>query len=396
MKRLTKYYYVAFFLLFSILFGEAGLGRNVVVGQERPLRYVDIIIALNSKVPNKDYKNRDEVIAYLKSQIKKRKVEKPLTEERIIDLQQAGAKSDLIELIRQNSPPIPTPPIPNKEKVEVKPDESMFSSSKALINWQRYKVSGKNVSLNFPKLPTKMTSSNPCGNTDSETFAAYAKGRAYIFTLYSKNENPIPSYCPDKKVFSEKSFPAYLDGVAKNNGKKEISDKVNYGGQTIYRFSSGNSNFWIVNDFQNKSWYEFKVVGENDENTLNNFVGSLEISSNKTAIEISAGADATIGDEGYDSEKANSTETAGLLILHKPRASYTDAARQSQVQGTVTLRVVFHASGAISNVIPVSGLPNGLTEQAIIAAKRLIFKPATLNGKNATVTKQVQYSFTLY
>lgn len=251
----------------------------------------------------------------------------------------------------------------------------------APVNWQRYQVSGKKVSLNFPKLPTKMTSSNPCGNTESETFAAYAKGRAYIFTIYSKSENPIPIYCPDKKGFSQASFPAYLDEVAKNNGKKEISDKVNYGGQTVYQFSSGSANFWLINDFQNKSWYEFKVVGENDENALKNFVGSLEISTNKTAVEISEGADSTIGDKDYDSENTDSNGTAGLLILHKPRARYTDAARQSQVQGTVRLRVTFRASGAISNVTPVSGLPNGLTEQAIIAAKRLIFRPATLNGK---------------
>lgn len=266
----------------------------------------------------------------------------------------------------------------------------------ASVKWQRYKVSGKKISLNFPKLPTKVTNTNLCSNIDSETFASYAKGRAYIFSVYSQSETPIPSFCTDKTGFNDKSFPAYLTEIGKTYQKNEISDKVNYGGHTIYQFSSGNTNIWLVNDFQNKSWYEFKVVGEIDEVALKIFVDSLAINTSETSIEISEGADATIGDENYESENVDSKETVGLMILHKPRARYTDAARQNQVQGTVTLRVIFHASGAISNVIPVTGLPNGLTEEAIKAAKRLVFKPAIVNGKNTTVTKQVQYSFTLY
>lgn len=89
-------------------------------------------------------------------------------------------------------------------------------------------------------------------------------------------------------------------------------------------------------------------------------------------------------------------ETVAMKILSKPRANYTDAARQNQVQGTVTLRVTFLANGSIGSISPVSGLPNGLTEQAIAAARGIRFEPAKVNGVAQTVTKQVQYSFTLY
>lgn len=88
--------------------------------------------------------------------------------------------------------------------------------------------------------------------------------------------------------------------------------------------------------------------------------------------------------------------TVAMKILAKPRANYTDAARQNQVQGTVTLRVTFLANGSIGSISPVSGLPNGLTEQAIAAARGIRFEPAKVNGVAQTVTKQVQYSFTLY
>jgi TonB family protein len=86
----------------------------------------------------------------------------------------------------------------------------------------------------------------------------------------------------------------------------------------------------------------------------------------------------------------------GLKIISKPRANYTDAARQNQIQGTVTLRVTFLESGHIGSVSPISGLPDGLTEQAMAAAAQIRFEPANKNGEPITVTKSVQYSFTIY
>ena len=88
--------------------------------------------------------------------------------------------------------------------------------------------------------------------------------------------------------------------------------------------------------------------------------------------------------------------TTALKITAKPRANYTDSARQAQVQGTVTLRVTFLASGQIGSISAINGLPNGLTEQAIAAARGMRFEPAQKNGVKQTVTKQVQYTFTLY
>jgi TonB family protein len=87
---------------------------------------------------------------------------------------------------------------------------------------------------------------------------------------------------------------------------------------------------------------------------------------------------------------------APLNIISRPRAVYTDEARAAQVNGTVTLRITFLADGTIGKVSPVSGLPNGLTNQAVEAAKRIRFQPAMKKGKPITVRKLVQYNFTLY
>lgn len=89
-------------------------------------------------------------------------------------------------------------------------------------------------------------------------------------------------------------------------------------------------------------------------------------------------------------------ESAGIKILSKPRPGYTDAARQNNVQGTVILRVTFLASGQVGSVSAVKGLPNGLTEMAIAAAKRISFTPAKVNGVPQAVTRQIEYTFSIY
>lgn len=102
------------------------------------------------------------------------------------------------------------------------------------------------------------------------------------------------------------------------------------------------------------------------------------------------------GDDGSGPPPRVAGVTAGIKIISKPRPGYTDAARQNNIQGTVVLRVTFLASGQIGSVSVVKGLPNGLSEQAIAAAKRIAFEPAKVNGAAVPVTKQIEYSFSIY
>lgn len=105
------------------------------------------------------------------------------------------------------------------------------------------------------------------------------------------------------------------------------------------------------------------------------------------------------GTNGSETSKpvvANSDKAVSLRILSKPRPAYTDVAKKNGVEGVVRLRVTFLASGEIGAVTPVSGLPDGLTEQAIAAARNLKFEPATKSGIPLSSVKTVEYSFSLY
>ncbi|HKX28828.1 MAG TPA: TonB family protein [Blastocatellia bacterium] len=83
-------------------------------------------------------------------------------------------------------------------------------------------------------------------------------------------------------------------------------------------------------------------------------------------------------------------------ILYKEKAKYTEEARQNKIQGTVTLNVVFNADGTISQFRVVRGLPDGLTEKAIEAARKIRFQPAVKNGQPVSVRGNLEFTFNLY
>jgi TonB family protein len=96
------------------------------------------------------------------------------------------------------------------------------------------------------------------------------------------------------------------------------------------------------------------------------------------------------------STPSKSVKVTPIRILSKPRANYTEAAKMSDIEGVVRLRIMFLASGEIGSIIPISGLSNGLTEQAIASARQIKFEPATRDGVPVTVSKTVEYSFWIY
>jgi TonB family protein len=85
-----------------------------------------------------------------------------------------------------------------------------------------------------------------------------------------------------------------------------------------------------------------------------------------------------------------------IKILFKPKASYTDVARTKKVQGSVSLRVAFNTDGTVEILSVLKGLPNGLTESVVEAAKGVRFEPALLKGQPVRVVSMMQYIFDLF
>jgi len=102
------------------------------------------------------------------------------------------------------------------------------------------------------------------------------------------------------------------------------------------------------------------------------------------------------GGGGYDRIFTGKDVTTKARLISKPEPQYTEDARKNQITGTVVLKCVFSSNGTISNIRTVSGLPYGLTERAIAAARQIKFVPATKDGHQVSMWMQLEYNFNLY
>ncbi len=88
--------------------------------------------------------------------------------------------------------------------------------------------------------------------------------------------------------------------------------------------------------------------------------------------------------------------TTPYKITSIPKATYTDTARANNVQGAVRLKITLLASGEVGSIVPVTRLPDGLTERAIAAARQIRFEPKQVNGIPQSVVITREYTFTIY
>jgi TonB family protein len=93
--------------------------------------------------------------------------------------------------------------------------------------------------------------------------------------------------------------------------------------------------------------------------------------------------------------KQQVAQTTPLVLLSKPNPGYTEEARKARVEGDVTLRVRFTASGQVEVLGVVSGLGYGLDELARNAAQRIQFKPATRDGRPVDEVTVIHVTFQL-
>ena len=109
-----------------------------------------------------------------------------------------------------------------------------------------------------------------------------------------------------------------------------------------------------------------------------------------------SGSGSEYGSGSSFSVSGSSLADAPLKILAKPRATYTELARQNETEGTVRLKVTLLASGDIGSITAITELPNGLTEQAIAAARQIQFEPTRVNGVPVSKVVTIDYSFEIY
>ena len=150
----------------------------------------------------------------------------------------------------------------------------------------------------------------------------------------------------------------------------------------VYLDGKGMTQFFATETYL----FEFSVQGAPvDDARLTKFFSSIMLKK-------PAGAAAENPTDSEKIYKATDVDTR-LEIKSKPEITYTADAQGERIIGTVILRCIFTSKGTVTNIQVIQGLPNGLTEKAIEAAKKIKFVPATKDGKPVSMWMQLEYNF---
>lgn len=82
-------------------------------------------------------------------------------------------------------------------------------------------------------------------------------------------------------------------------------------------------------------------------------------------------------------------------VRNRPMPHYTDQARRNKTAGDLDVLVRFDERGKVDKVVVLTGLPDGLTANAVDAARRLEATPATLDGAPVPAWATVRVNFSI-
>jgi TonB family protein len=261
--------------------------------------------------------------------------------------------------------------------------------------WRRYTVKGEAFSVIFPTVPAMATYKEIVDRFEKErrqrVLGAYADGLVYTVSC---SENPTQELLEDfieQEIFTHSTFDRTSEKDLKRNGFKGkqylAPDKVP---GTVQIFKTGNT------------IYRFQVFGApTDDTRVQRYFSSVVLGKSASGIEVSDGVGVPYAPKAADDESmakpfvGKDVNRKAVLVM-KPEPTYTEEARQNAVTGVVVLKVVFFSDGSVGNIRTVYGLPYGLTEQAIQAARKMKFIPAVKDGKFVSMWMQLEYNFNLY
>ena len=258
--------------------------------------------------------------------------------------------------------------------------------------WKLYTIGGEDFSVALPAIPVLDKTYEELDNGKKRrriyTMGTYADGVVYVITVV---ENPdsrqsLESFLKLRTFRDSSITDANLNGFPGKN--------VTYADVMRQLFATKNR------------LYEFHAMGAPlDDPRMTTFFSSLSLRKKTDSIEVVDGpflpdklpaevepAPAAEFNTVFSSKDVDKRVRLGM----KPAPSYTEEARANALTGTVVLKCILASNGSITNIRTVSGLPYGLTEKAIAAARKIKFIPAIKDGKFVSIWMQLEYNFNLY
>jgi TonB family protein len=97
----------------------------------------------------------------------------------------------------------------------------------------------------------------------------------------------------------------------------------------------------------------------------------------------------------FKTQHTDDTVSTLPIMKNRPRPNYTEEARGARTQGLVRLILLINDTGDVTDLLVISGLPHGLTAEAIRAARRIRFSPALKGGIPVEHWQEIEVEFNL-
>ena len=252
--------------------------------------------------------------------------------------------------------------------------------------WDRYTVKGEEFSVILPMLPAMITVKAPeKPQRRQRQLLTTLGGVVYEINIF---DNPGPSQSLTDFIAEQTENSVYDVTTERNltiNGfaGKEYSSRNKTSVSTVQFFATEGRLF------------RFSTVAPAGDNPgVKQFFSSIRLGKDQDGIEVSEGSGRPFYVDGERIYTGREVDTKARLIT-KPEPVYTEDARLEQISGVVILKVVFSATGEVTNLRVVYGLSHGLNDQSIRSAKKIKFVPATKDGKPVSMWMQLEYNFNL-
>lgn len=246
-------------------------------------------------------------------------------------------------------------------------------------NWKLYTPNGEEFSVALPVYPSMQTAKEK----DRRSLVLGASNNGVYYKIYVV-ENPKAQQSLDAFIKEQTTSNHAVD---LNNAKDLALDGV--AGKSFV-FSDGKG---MVHFFATKNrLYDFRAHGAYlDDARITTFFALLSLKKQDQTIEVFDGPGSFYETNPLDVHRSPDLDSK-VRMHSKPDPDYTAAIKQ-RISGKVILRCIFTSNGTVTNFIVVQGLPGGLTEKAIEAARQIKFTPATKDGKPVSMWMQLEYRF---
>ena len=249
--------------------------------------------------------------------------------------------------------------------------------------WESYTVKHEDFSVALPTLP-EMTSSVTLHprlqkNRMERHLKTLLDGVVYSVDVF---ENPEPGESLEDFIAEQIANSSYDLKTARDLTINDIRGKEYSSRDATVQFFAGP-----------RRLYRFSASGANAADAgVSQFFSSIKFGKPRNATEVVDGPGLPLVLDGERIYKGKEVTTKPRLI-YKPEPSYNNEALNNRVTGTVILRALFSKTGEVTNVYVVKGLPHGLTEVSIQAARQIRFTPATKDGNPVSMWMQLEYNF---